>query len=208
MTGSMAISSASGPGAVTNIVRTVCSTTGAWVACATVTARAGASTVPTTVPMNGTTVSATRIVRTRTWLSQRSMPSSPVRRKMSSDAGISSGAVNSTVNVYAGKRLCLLAFLEAQHLQQGAGIIGHGEQVPMLGPDKTLSNSLVNERFERVEITCHVEQTDGFTMYAELTPGDHFEQFFKGPIAPWECNECICELSHTGLAGMHTGDHL
>src|SRR5215510_1440234 len=142
MTGSMAISSASGPGAVTNIVRTVCSTAGAWVACATVTSMAGASTVPTTVPMNGTTVSATRVVRTRTRPSQRSRPSSPVRRKISSDAGISSGAGNSTVKVYAGKRLGLIDVFEAQHLQQGVGIISHGEQVPMLGPDKTLDNSL------------------------------------------------------------------
>src|SRR5215813_6418946 len=151
MTGSIAISLASGSGAVTNIVRTVCSTAGAWVACATVTSRAGVSTVPTTVPMNGTTVSATRVVRTRTRPSQRSIPSSPVRRKISSDAGISRGAGNSTVNVYAaGKRLCLMDVLEAQHLQQGIGIIGHREQVPILGPDKTLGNGVVNECFERV----------------------------------------------------------
>src|SRR5439155_24659774 len=143
MTGSTAISSASGAGAVTNIVRTVCSTAGAWTACATVTSRAGASTVPTTVPTNGTTVSATRVVRTRTRPSQRSRPSSPVRRKMSSDAGISSGAGNSTVNVYAGKRLCFMDALEVEHFQQGVGIIGHGEQVLMLGRDKTFGNSLV-----------------------------------------------------------------
>src|SRR4029450_5458589 len=144
------------------------------------------------------------VVRTRTPPSQRSRPSSPVRRKMSSDAGISSGAGNSTVKVYAGKRLCLMDFLEAQSLQQGVGIIGHGEQVPMLGPDKALGNGLVNERFERVKIACHIEQTDGFTMHAELGPGDHFEQFLKGPIATRESDERIRELSHTGFAGMHT----
>src|SRR5262245_61059894 len=208
MTGSMAISSASGPGAVTNIVRTVCSTTGAWAACATVTSIAGASTVPITVPMNVTTVSATRVVRTRTRPYQRSRPSSPVRRKIYSDAGISSGAGNSTVKVYAGRRSCLMDFLEAQHLQQGVGIISHRKQVPMLGPDKTFGNGLVNERFERVKIACHVEQTDGFTMHAELRPGDHFEQFLKGPIATRESNERIRELGHTGLAGMHTWNHL
>src|SRR4029453_1174801 len=148
MTGSMALSSASGPGAVTNIVRTVCSMLGAWGACATVTSRAGASTVPTTVPMNGTMMSATRIVRTRTRPSQRSRPSSPVRRKMSSDAGISSGAGYSTVNVDTGKRLGLMDAFEVEPCQQGVGIIGYREQVPMLGPNKTLDNGLVNERFE------------------------------------------------------------
>src|SRR5262245_52533036 len=153
--------------------------------------------------MNGTTVSATRIVRTRTRPSQRSIPSSPVRRKMSSDAGISSGAGNSTVNVYAGKRLCLMDALEAQHLQQSESIIGHAEQVPMLGPDKTLGNSLVNERFERVKIACHVEQTDGFTMHAELGPGNHFKQFLKGSIATRERNERMCEFGHTRFTGMH-----
>src|SRR5215470_15113044 len=204
MTGSLAISSASGPGVVTNIVRTVCAMADAWVACATVISRAGVSTVPTTVLSNGTTVSATRVVRTRTQPSQRSRPSSPVRRKMSSDAGISSGARNSIVKVYTGTRLCLLACLEAQHLQQGVRGIGYGEQVPMLGSDKTLANGVINERFERVKIACHVEQTDGFTMHAELGPGNHFEQFFKGPIATWESNERISELGHTGFAGMHT----
>src|SRR5438093_7689060 len=158
MTGSIARSSASDAGAVTNIVRTICSTAGAWTACATVTSRAGASTVPTTVPMNGTTVSATRVVRTRTRPSQRSRPSSPVRRKISSDAGISSGTGNSTVNVNAGKRLCLMDFLEAQQLQQGVGIIGHGEQVPMLGPDKTLGNGLINERFPRAHLATPPDQ--------------------------------------------------
>src|SRR2546430_13388290 len=208
MTGSVAISSASGPGAVTNIVRTVCSTTGAWTACATVTSRAGASTVPTTVPMDGTTVSGRRVVRIRTRPSQRSRPSSPVRRKMSSDAGISSGTGNSTVNVSAGKRLCLMDFLEAQHLQQGVGIIGHGEQVPMLGPDKTLGNGLIDECFERIKIACHVEQTDGFAMHAELGPGDHFEQFLKSPIAARESDDRIRELGHAGFASMHAWDHL
>jgi hypothetical protein len=41
-------------------------------------------------------------------------------------------------------------------------------------------------------------------VHAELSPGNYFEQFLKGPIATRERNERIRELGHTGFAGMHT----
>jgi hypothetical protein len=66
--------------------------------CIIVTIRGGGEKL--LVIVKGTITSPNRVVRIRVWPSQRSMPSSPARRKTSSEAGISRGAGNCTVNVW------------------------------------------------------------------------------------------------------------
>ena len=63
----------------------------------TITSSAGDGIVPTFTQAKGTTSPATSVVRTNILPSQRSIPSSPQRRNISSEAGILSGPGQRTV---------------------------------------------------------------------------------------------------------------
>jgi len=62
-----------------------------------------------------------------------------------------------------------------------------------------------DEGMQGREIIGNIEHTYRFAMQSKLSPGNDFEEFVKRAKTPWQRDESVREISHQGLAFMHTG---
>src|SRR5438067_1234904 len=70
-----------------------------------------------------------------------------------------------------------------QLVEQPGGVFGHEQQLAVLRTKEALSERAIDPGQERVEEASHVEQADRLVVDAELTPGQHLEEFLASAKA-------------------------
>lgn len=78
----------------------------------------------------------------------------------------------------------------------------------MFGSNEPLGHGMFDEREQRVKVAVNVQESTRFPVQAELTPRGNLEQFLPRSQTARQCDECIRQARHHGLAVVHGSDHV
>ena len=84
------------------------------------------------------------------------------------------------------------------------GHIGHDlDKALQTGIGKSLRDHMVDQADQRLLVTCHIHQKDGFVMQPKLAPCQHLEEFVERPRPPGQHHDRVGIHEHDLFALMH-----
>ena len=73
----------------------------------------------------------------------------------------------------------------------------------MVGTDEAFFHGGIEERGERVVEAVYIQESAGFLVDAELSPGEHLRELFQRAVAAGKGDESVGEVGHQGLSLVH-----